>query len=95
MKILTNTTKTFLPPLICVERKRINEITVTEIASTARNPVFTPNIVNIIDAISPELVISKIFDSSIFSGDANRGTLRTALIKNKKNSPADTNFAWF
>ena len=68
---------------------------VTEIARTARKPVFTPNIVKINDATSPGFVALKIFDITIFSGDANLGTLRIAFAKNKKNSEIENIFAWF
>ena len=68
-------------------------MTVTDIANTATNPVFTPRIVKTTEAISPELVDSKIFDISIFSGDANLGTLSMALIKNRKNKPKEIFFA--
>ena len=95
MNKLTKMTKDLFPPEIFVERNNSNEITVTEIAKTARKPVLTPRIVKTIDAISPELVASKIFDRTIFSGDANLGTLSIALIKNKKNNPTEIFFALF
>jgi hypothetical protein len=63
---------------------------VTEIANTAKNPVLIPKIRKIIDATSPELVAWEIDDKSIFSGDANRGTLNRAFARNKTNSEIET-----
>lgn len=66
-------------------------ITVTEIASTVKNPVFIPKIRNKTDAISPGLPVVRL-ESSIFSGDAKRGTLKIAFTKNKTNNVIDTVF---
>jgi hypothetical protein len=64
-------------------------MTVTEIANTVRNPVFIPKIKKSPDTISPGLFADK-FDRLIFSGEAKRGTLRIAFIKNKPNIVKDT-----
>ncbi len=74
--------------------KRTKVITVTEIASTVRNPVFIPKIKKRIEATSPGLFADK-FESSIFSGDAKRGTLKIAFAKNMINKVIDTVFRWF
>jgi len=66
-------------------------MTVKEIASTVRNPVFIPKIKKSVDANSPGLLADK-FESSIFSGDANRGTLKSAFAKNMTNRVMDTVF---
>ena len=68
---------------------------VTDIARTARNPVFIPKIRKSSDAISPLLVAWEIEEKSIFSGDANLGTLRMAFAKNKTNRETDTFFTLF
>ena len=68
---------------------------VTEIAKTARNPVFIPKIRKSNEAISPLLVACEIEEKSIFSGDANRGTLRIAFAKNKTKRETDTFFTFF
>ena len=68
---------------------RTKVITVTEIASTVRNPVFIPNIKNRTDAASVEPFVNKL-ERSIFSGDAKRGTLKIAFIKNITNRDTDT-----
>jgi hypothetical protein len=64
-------------------------ITVTEIAMTVRKPVFIPKIRNNREINSLELVADK-FESSIFSGEAKRGTLKIAFIKNIVNKEIDT-----
>lgn len=69
-------------------------MTVTENASTVRNPVFIPKIRNNNETNSPELP-AETFAKSIFSGDANLGTLRIAFAKNKINKEIDTVFTWF
>jgi hypothetical protein len=63
---------------------------VTEIANTAKNPVLIPKIRKIIDATSPLLVAWEIDEKSIFSGDANRGTLKSAFARNNTNSEIET-----
>ena len=68
---------------------------VTEIAKTARNPVFIPKIRKSNEAISPLLVACEIEEKSIFSGDANLGTLRIAFAKNKTNRETETFFTLF
>ena len=89
IKMLKKKTNPFVIPLMCVNFKITNVITVTEIAKIVRNPVFIPNIKKSNDAISPGLP-AEMFVRSIFSGDANRGTLRIALIKNKINNEIET-----
>ena len=60
-------------------------MTVTEIASTAKNPAFIPNIRKNNDSTSPGLLTCEILERSILSGDAKRGTLKIAFTRNKKN----------
>ncbi|EIJ66999.1 hypothetical protein BD31_I1449 [Candidatus Nitrosopumilus salaria BD31] len=72
-----------------VNFKTTKLITVTDIANTVRNPVFIPKIKKSVETISLGLFADK-FERSIFSGDANRGTLRIAFIKNKINKVTDT-----
>lgn len=74
-----------------VNFSRTNVITVTEIARTVKNPVFIPKIINTKEANSAELS-ADMFARSIFSGDANLGTLRTAFARNKTNRDTDTVF---
>ena len=66
-------------------------ITVTEIANTVKNPVFIPKIKKRPDAISAVEFTDK-FDKVTFSGEAKRGTLKIAFIKNKTNIVIDTVF---
>lgn len=66
-----------------VNFKRMKVITVTEIANTVRNPVFIPKIKKRMEVISPGLPADKL-KRSIFSGEAKRGTLKTAFAKNKQ-----------
>jgi len=68
---------------------------VTEIAKTAKNPVFIPKIRKSNDKISPLLVAWEMDEKSIFSGDANLGTLRIAFTKNKTKREMDTFFTLF
>ncbi len=68
---------------------------VTEIAKTAKNPVFTPKIRKITDANSPKLASGGIDEKSIFSGDANRGTLSNAFARNSTNKEMETFFTLF
>jgi hypothetical protein len=63
---------------------------VTEIANTAKKPVFTPNIRKIIDATSVVLAAWESDEKSIFSGDAKRGTLKIALKRNNTNKETET-----
>ncbi|WP_179362231.1 hypothetical protein [Nitrosopumilus oxyclinae] len=64
-------------------------ITVTEIASTVKNPVFIPKIKKRVDANSAGEFADK-FDRLTLSGEANLGTLKIAFIKNKTNMVIDT-----
>ena len=93
-KELKNKTNNFTIPRRSVNFKITKVITVTEIANTVRNPVFIPKIRNNTDTSSAGLVGER-FESSIFSGDANLGTLRIAFAKNKTNKVMDTVFRWF
>ena len=68
---------------------------VTEIATTVRNPVFIPNNRKSKETISVGLPVCTTLEISIFSGDAKRGTLRIAFIKNKTKRETDTVFTWF
>ena len=77
-----------------VNFKTTKVITVTEIASTVRNPVFIPKIKKRIDATSDGLFADKL-ERVIFSGDANRGTLKIAFAKNMINKEIDTVFTRF
>ncbi len=91
ISMLKKKTNPFVIPLMCVNFKITNVITVTEIAKMVRNPVFIPNIKNSNDATSPGFP-AEMFARSIFSGDAKRGTLKIALIKNKTNKEIETVF---
>ncbi|GBH34018.1 hypothetical protein NZNM25_08090 [Nitrosopumilus zosterae] len=93
-RILENKTNILNIPLRFVNFKRTKVITVTEIARMVRNPVFIPKIKKREDAISPACAVGRL-NRSIFSGDAKRGTLKTALTKNKINSVIDTVLTWF
>lgn len=92
---LKNSTNPFDRPLRCVSLSKTIVIMVTEIAKTATNPVLTPKIKKSNDAISPLLVALEIEERSIFSGEANLGTLRIALAKNKTKSEMETFFTLF
>ncbi len=74
--------------------KRTKVITVTEMASTVRNPVFIPKIKKSEETISLALPADK-FERSIFSGEEKRGTLKIAFAKNMINKVIDTVFRWF
>jgi len=74
--------------------KRTKVITVTEIASTVRNPVFIPKIKKTEETTSPVLP-ADILDKSIFSGEEKRGTLKIAFARNMINKEIDTVFRWF
>ena len=88
---LEKKTNDFTIPFRFVNFKRTKVITVTEIARTVRNPVFIPKIKNKIETASPVLLADKL-ERSIFSGEAKRGTLKRALIKNIINKEIDTVF---
>ena len=92
--MLKKKTNPFAKPWRCVNFRTTKVITVIEIARTVRNPVFIPKIKNSTDAISEGLA-AEILDNSIFSGEAKRGTLRIALIKNKTNKVTETVLRWF
>jgi len=64
-------------------------MTVTEIANTVKKPVFIPNTKKRKDTTSPG-PLAETFVKSIFSGDANRGTLKIALIKKITKSEIET-----
>jgi len=91
IRALKMNTKPFVIPLRFVNFKTTNVITVTEIASTVKNPVFIPKIKKNADAISPGLFADKL-ERVIFSGEAKRGTLRIAFIKNNPNIVNETVF---
>ena len=76
-------------PLRFVNFSKTKVITVIDIARTVRNPVLIPNIKNIKEASSSGLPAEKL-NRSIFSGDANLGTLKIALAKNKTNRDIET-----
>jgi len=86
---LKKKTNPFTSPLRFVNFNIIKLMTVTEIAKTVRNPVFIPKIKKRADAISSGLLADK-FERVIFSGDAKRGTLKIAFIKNNPNMVNDT-----
>jgi len=90
-KLLKKKTNNFTMPFRLVNFKRTKVITVTEIARTVRNPVFIPNSRNRIEITSLVLLADK-SERIIFSGDAKRGTLKTAFIKNTINKETDTVF---
>lgn len=89
---LKKKTNHFTAPCMCVNFSKTNVIMVIEIASTVKNPVFTPKRRKSNEANSPGLPVWSIADSSIFSEDAKRGTLRRALIKNSTKRETDTVF---
>ncbi len=64
-------------------------------ARTAKNPTFNPNTRKIREVISPGLFAWKMLEISIFSVDANLGTLKMAFARNKKNKETETVFTWF
>lgn len=84
-----------MAPWIGANFNNTKVITVTEIASTAKNPTFNPNTRKIREIISPELLAWKILVRSIFSVDANLGTLKIAFARNKKNKEIETVLTWF
>lgn len=86
---LKKKTNPFVIPLRFVNFNTTKLMTVTVIARTVRNPVFIPKIRKSADTISPGLFADK-FERVIFSGDAKRGTLKIAFIKNKPNIVKDT-----
>ena len=88
---LKKKTNNFMSPWRFVNFKITKVITVTEIANTVRKPVFIPKIRNSADANSAGLPADKL-ENSIFSGDANLGTLRIAFAKNKTKRVIDTVF---
>ncbi|MFB5633024.1 MAG: hypothetical protein ACE5Q9_06835 [Nitrosopumilus sp.] len=90
-KELKKKTNSFTIPFRFVNFRMTKVITVTEIANTVRKPVFIPKIRNSIDANSAGLPADKL-EMSIFSGEANLGTLRIAFAKNKTNKVIDTVF---
>ena len=90
IRTLKKRTNPFAIPLILVSLSKTRVITVTEIASTAKNPVLIPSIRKIIDATSPVLVAWEIDEKSIFSGDANLGTLKIAFARNTTNKEIET-----
>ena len=90
-KLLKKKTNPFTIPCKLVNFRMIKVITIIEIARTVRNPVFIPKIRKMDEIKSAEFATDK-FVRSIFSGDWKRGTLRTALIKNKINNVTDTVF---
>lgn len=92
---LKNKTKILVAPWIGANFNNTNVITVTEIASTAKNPTFMPNTRKSSDIISPESFAWKMLEMSIFSVDAKRGTLNIAFARNKKNREIETVFTWF
>ena len=86
---LKKKTNPFIIPLRFVNFNMTKLITVTEIAKTVRNPVFIPKIKKRADTTSPGLFADK-FERLIFSGEAKRGTLKIAFIKNNPNIVKDT-----
>jgi hypothetical protein len=86
---LKKKTNNFSIPCMLVNLSNTKVITVTDMAITVRKPVFIPKIRNSIEITSVGLVADK-FESSIFSGEAKRGTLKIAFIKNIVNKEIDT-----
>ena len=84
IRALKRKTNAFAIPWIFVYFKRTKVITVTEIATTVRNPVFIPKIKKREEATSFALPADK-FDRSIFSGEEKHGTLKIAFAKNMIN----------
>lgn len=87
---LKKKTNPFAYPWRLVSFNTTRLIRVTDIASTAKKPVFIPKIKKIIDATSPLLVAWEIDEKSIFSGDAKRGTLKIAFARNITNKEIET-----
>jgi len=94
IRILKKITNAFAIPWMSVYFKRTKVITVTEIASTVRNPVFIPKIKKIEEIISLVLPADTL-ERSIFSGEEKRGTLKIAFTKNTINREIDTVLIWF
>ena len=90
IRMLKKKTNPFEIPEILVNFSKTNVMIVTEIAKTAKKPVLIPRIRKIIEATSPVLVAWEIDEKSIFSGDANRGTLKRAFARNKTNREIET-----
>lgn len=89
---LKKKTKILVAPWIGANFKSTNVITVTEIASTAKNPAFIPNTRKSKEVTSTGLSVAKMLERSIFSEDAKRGTLKIAFTRNKKNKDTETVF---
>jgi len=94
IRALKRKTNAFVIPWMFVYFKTTKVITVTEIATTVRNPVFIPKIKKSEEATSPVLPADK-FERSIFSGEEKRGTLKIAFAKNMINKVIDTVFTRF
>ncbi len=94
IRALKKKTNALAIPEISVYFKRTKVITVTEIASTVRNPVFIPKIKKIEDTTSPVLPADTL-ERSIFSGEEKRGTLKIAFVKNMINIVIETVFTRF
>ena len=86
---LKKKTKPLVIPLRRVNFKTTKLITVTEIASTVRKPVFIPKIKKSEEVSSAGVFADKL-DKVTFSGEANLGTLKIAFIKNKANIVKET-----
>ena len=88
-RALKKKTNALVIPLRLVNFNTTKLITVTEIAKTVRKPVFIPKIKKSADASSPGLFADRL-EREIFSGEAKRGTLKIAFIKNNTNIVIDT-----
>lgn len=95
MSTLKNKTNPLEIPWRWVNLSRTIVIIVTDIAKTAKNPVFTPKIKKSKDTISPLLVALEMEERSIFSGEANRGMLRRAFARNNTKREIETFFTLF
>ena len=90
-RALKKKTNPFVIPVRFVNFKTTKLMTVTDIVNTVKKPVFIPKIKKSEDMISPRLLADR-FERVIFSGEAKRGTLKTAFIRNKINIVTDTVF---
>lgn len=88
-RALKKKTKPLFTPLRFVNFNITKLMTVAEIASTVKNPVFIPKIKKRDDMSSPGLPADRL-DRVIFWGEAKRGTLKIAFVRNRTNIVIDT-----
>ncbi|WP_457763614.1 hypothetical protein [Candidatus Nitrosopumilus sp. bin_6a] len=88
-RALKKKTNPFVIPVRFVNFKTTKLMTVTDIANTVKKPVFIPKIKKSEDMISPGLLADR-FERVIFSGEAKRGTLKIAFVRNRINIVTET-----